>query len=364
VRTWARRGDSVALRVLSGCLGLCNGRAEGLDLVEDAGGEGGVGAPCGGDKLLPDERLETEIETGRVREMRELGRVEEVAEAIDEMAAALVELDDGGLDRVYGAHVGAVGHDGVEDAGDVLFGAFEVLCEEYGLVGKVGVDGEGPAVDGDPSCTGVSEGRGGERGRTGLELALVVVGGLADVPEVAETGLVEDEVVKEVLLGVGARGEGRCEGGPERGDGLHGEQAKKGFPNVDTAPLAQSHDRMDAISYRQYTGEADLPHIMSLVQTELSEPYVIYTYRYFLHQWCVPRPCSHPRSPAPGHSSPSSCVPRPPARPRSPPPGHPVRLVRPDRRHRLQTEHAQARLKQRLHRHAQRQQELAQTRRR
>ncbi|KAH9929471.1 acyl-CoA N-acyltransferase [Fomitopsis serialis] len=39
------------------------------------------------------------------------------------------------------------------------------------------------------------------------------------------------------------------------------------------------------IVYRQYTGESDLPHIMSLVQHELSEPYVIYTYRYFLRQW-------------------------------------------------------------------------------
>ena len=42
-----------------------------------------------------------------------------------------------------------------------------------------------------------------------------------------------------------------------------------------------------AIFYRQYAGEEDLPHIMALVQSELSEPYVIYTYRYFLHQWCV-----------------------------------------------------------------------------
>ncbi|PCH43030.1 acyl-CoA N-acyltransferase [Wolfiporia cocos MD-104 SS10] len=42
---------------------------------------------------------------------------------------------------------------------------------------------------------------------------------------------------------------------------------------------------MSSIIYRQYTGESDLPHIMSLVQHELSEPYVIYTYRYFLRQW-------------------------------------------------------------------------------
>ncbi|KAF8622808.1 hypothetical protein AX15_006734 [Amanita polypyramis BW_CC] len=42
---------------------------------------------------------------------------------------------------------------------------------------------------------------------------------------------------------------------------------------------------MSDIVYRQYAGESDLPHIMALVQSELSEPYVIYTFRYFLHQW-------------------------------------------------------------------------------
>ncbi|KAI0283161.1 acyl-CoA N-acyltransferase [Russula brevipes] len=42
---------------------------------------------------------------------------------------------------------------------------------------------------------------------------------------------------------------------------------------------------MDTITYRPYSGEHELPHIISLVQGELSEPYVVYTYRYFLHQW-------------------------------------------------------------------------------
>lgn len=45
---------------------------------------------------------------------------------------------------------------------------------------------------------------------------------------------------------------------------------------------------MDTITYRAYSGEHELPHIISLVQSELSEPYVVYTYRYFLHQWSVP----------------------------------------------------------------------------
>jgi len=39
------------------------------------------------------------------------------------------------------------------------------------------------------------------------------------------------------------------------------------------------------ILYRKYLGESDLPYVMDLVQSELSEPYVIYTFRYFLHHW-------------------------------------------------------------------------------
>lgn len=55
---------------------------------------------------------------------------------------------------------------------------------------------------------------------------------------------------------------------------------------------------MEDIVYRQYNGETDLSHIVALVQNELSEPYVIYTYRYFLHQWfvhlAVTSPLDHP----------------------------------------------------------------------
>ena len=51
-------------------------------------------------------------------------------------------------------------------------------------------------------------------------------------------------------------------------------------------PIAMASESSDIV-YRAYLGESDLPHIMALVQSELSEPYVIYTYRYFLHQWYV-----------------------------------------------------------------------------
>lgn len=41
------------------------------------------------------------------------------------------------------------------------------------------------------------------------------------------------------------------------------------------------------ISYRAYQGEQDLDVIVDLVDDELSEPYNLYTYRYFLDDWCV-----------------------------------------------------------------------------
>lgn len=48
------------------------------------------------------------------------------------------------------------------------------------------------------------------------------------------------------------------------------------------------HEEDDiSYTYNVYRGEGDLDDIMNLVQTELSEPYIIYTYRYFLHNWSV-----------------------------------------------------------------------------
>ena len=60
-------------------------------------------------------------------------------------------------------------------------------------------------------------------------------------------------------------------------------------PNEPSSPSPRTRPRlaMDAITYRAYSGEHELPYIISLVQGELSEPYVVYTYRYFLHQWSV-----------------------------------------------------------------------------
>jgi peptide alpha-N-acetyltransferase len=39
------------------------------------------------------------------------------------------------------------------------------------------------------------------------------------------------------------------------------------------------------IEYRTYTSEAELKEIMLMMSEELSEPYSIFTYRYFLNGW-------------------------------------------------------------------------------
>ena len=39
------------------------------------------------------------------------------------------------------------------------------------------------------------------------------------------------------------------------------------------------------IIYSQYKDEHQLKDIMSLIDSELSEPYINMTYRYFLHSW-------------------------------------------------------------------------------
>jgi peptide alpha-N-acetyltransferase len=40
-----------------------------------------------------------------------------------------------------------------------------------------------------------------------------------------------------------------------------------------------------AVQYENYHGEQQLPEMLPLIEKDLSEPYSIYTYRYFLHQW-------------------------------------------------------------------------------
>jgi peptide alpha-N-acetyltransferase len=57
----------------------------------------------------------------------------------------------------------------------------------------------------------------------------------------------------------------------------------------------------ETISYVDYTDEAMLPDIQRLVSRDLSEPYSVYTYRYFLHN--CPRFCVCAYAPDPADAS-------------------------------------------------------------
>jgi hypothetical protein len=46
-----------------------------------------------------------------------------------------------------------------------------------------------------------------------------------------------------------------------------------------------SEFEQDGIKYVEYKDENDMPLIMNLITKDLSEPYSIYTYRYFIHNW-------------------------------------------------------------------------------
>jgi len=53
----------------------------------------------------------------------------------------------------------------------------------------------------------------------------------------------------------------------------------------DAKSSALSEEEGIAVEYSVYQNELQMPDIMRLIQKDLSEPYSIYTYRYFIHNW-------------------------------------------------------------------------------
>ena len=54
------------------------------------------------------------------------------------------------------------------------------------------------------------------------------------------------------------------------------------------APAMSSSEhvlKIDDIVYEPYLSELQMPSIVQLMKASLSEPYSIYTYRYFIHKW-------------------------------------------------------------------------------
>ncbi|KTF84174.1 hypothetical protein cypCar_00027749 [Cyprinus carpio] len=76
--------------------------------------------------------------------------------------------------------------------------------------------------------------------------------------------------------------------GAESGPGP--QRARVEHAAADSAPAAgmsrltlEEHD--DSIRYVRYESELQMPDIIRLITKDLSEPYSIYTYRYFIHNW-------------------------------------------------------------------------------
>ena len=56
-------------------------------------------------------------------------------------------------------------------------------------------------------------------------------------------------------------------------------------PEISNSPLPNSVSDELQVEYVNYESETQMGAIMSLIQKDLSEPYSIYTYRYFIHNW-------------------------------------------------------------------------------
>ncbi|KAG5451114.1 N-alpha-acetyltransferase 30 [Clonorchis sinensis] len=56
-------------------------------------------------------------------------------------------------------------------------------------------------------------------------------------------------------------------------------------PNESVSNSILHIDHENNIQFRQYRSEEDLQRIMPLISKDLSEPYSIYTYRYFIYNW-------------------------------------------------------------------------------
>jgi N-alpha-acetyltransferase 30 len=63
----------------------------------------------------------------------------------------------------------------------------------------------------------------------------------------------------------------------------------KGVITIDPLKSKMSGSLEEELVYADYTDESMLPDIQQLVATDLSEPYSVFTYRYFLHN--CPRFC-------------------------------------------------------------------------
>ncbi|XP_052001724.1 N-alpha-acetyltransferase 30 [Xyrauchen texanus] len=76
----------------------------------------------------------------------------------------------------------------------------------------------------------------------------------------------------------------------ESGPGPQGARVEQQAVADDSAPVAEMSrlalkENDESIRYVRYESELQMPDIIRLITKDLSEPYSIYTYRYFIHNW-------------------------------------------------------------------------------
>lgn len=54
---------------------------------------------------------------------------------------------------------------------------------------------------------------------------------------------------------------------------------------INNSEFTEGLQQIDGVKYVCYKNEQQMKDIMRLIQKDLSEPYSIYTYRYFIHNW-------------------------------------------------------------------------------
>ncbi|XP_047997732.1 N-alpha-acetyltransferase 30 [Leguminivora glycinivorella] len=80
-----------------------------------------------------------------------------------------------------------------------------------------------------------------------------------------------------------SNGDGRESCGPQSDAGRSALGATLG--NLENTCYQQGQSSQGEIDIISYESELQMPEIMRVIQKDLSEPYSIYTYRYFIHNW-------------------------------------------------------------------------------
>lgn len=79
---------------------------------------------------------------------------------------------------------------------------------------------------------------------------------------------------------------------PDKGLAAPASETTKSEPSLESIDSTSKEATTEAVLekpkiviYKEYESELQMPDIMQLIQKDLSEPYSIYTYRYFIHNW-------------------------------------------------------------------------------